>query len=114
MATKSVKTLASQLRSILKSRGFNVTDSFDDSTTLEYEIQRAIDKVNECRRFTPTKDKLYPEKYETTIISLSVCAFSKIGAEGQTSHSENGVTRNYTSGGDYPQDILNGIIPLAK
>ena len=48
------------------------------------------------------------------IIPLAITSFAKIGAEGQTSHSENGVVRNYTSGGDYPKDMLDEIIPLIK
>lgn len=111
---KSINTLANELRVSLKARNFNITDSADDMILLQTEVQRAIDKINECRRFTPTEDKPYPQRYESTIIPLCLCAFAKIGAEGQTSHSENGVTRNYTTGGDYPQDMLNGIIPLVK
>lgn len=111
---KSVNELAGTLKSILRSRGFNITDSSDDQTTLIYEVERAIAEVNKCRRFDPTKDNLYDSKYESVIIPLCLCAFAKVGAEGQTSHSENGIVRNYTTGGDYPSDILNGIIPLAK
>lgn len=114
MDNKDINELVGLLRSILISRGMNVTNSNDDTNLLTFEIQKAIDKVNECRRFVPTETKLYPKKYKTTIISLAVCSFAKIGAEGQTSHSENNITRNYTTGGDYPQDILDGIVPLAK
>ena len=111
---KSINTLTNELRVILKSRGMNVTDSNDDDILLQYEIKRAINEINRCRRFTPTDEKPYDVKYEDVIIPLCVCSFAKIGAEGQTSHSENGISRNYTTGGDYPSDILNGIIPLIK
>ena len=112
--TKSIGELTVTLKSILRARGFNVTDSPDDQIMLEYEVNRAIHEINRCRRFIPTNDKCYDEKYEDVIIPLCLCAFAKIGAEGQTIHSENGIVRNYTTGGDYPSDILNGIIPLAK
>lgn len=111
---KSIDELTDELRRKLIARDFNVTDSPMDTEDLQDEVKRAIDTINECRRFTPTEDKPYPQRYESTIIPLCLCAFAKIGAEGQTSHSENGITRNYTTGGDYPQDILNGIIPLIK
>ena len=101
-----------ELLQILKSRDFNISEN--DDFVLKYEITRAIEEINKCRRFKPVGDKLYDEKYESLIIPLCLCSFSKIGAEGQTSHSENGVTRNYTTGGDYPKDMLNGIIPLAR
>lgn len=104
--------LVSKLQVILNSKDFNVTDS--DKPLLEYEVERAIAEINKCRRFTQTNDALYDKKYESLIIPLCISAFAKSGAEGQTSHTENGIVRNYTSGGDYPKDMLNGIIPLVK
>ena len=45
---------------------------------------------------------------------MCVAAIAKIGAEGQTSHSENGVLRNYGSAIDYPRELLRQIVPLIK
>ena len=45
---------------------------------------------------------------------MCVAAIAKIGAEGQTSHSENGVLRNYGSAMDYPSELLRQIVPLIK
>lgn len=104
--------LVSELQVILTAKDFNVTDA--DKPLLEYEVKRAIAEINKCRRFTPTENVLYDKKYESLIIPLCISAFAKSGAEGQTSHTENGIVRNYTSGGDYPKDMLNGIIPLVK
>lgn len=99
-----------ELSDILKRRGFeNVSDE-----DIDYEIKRAIGQINRCRHFDPTDEKLYDPKYEDMIIPLALTAFAKIGAEGQSSHSENGIVRNYTSGGDYPKDMLDEIIPLIK
>lgn len=104
--------LVSKLQVVLNAKDFNITAS--DRPLLEYEVERAIAEINKCRRFTPTNDVLCDKKYESLIIPLCVSAFAKSGAEGQTSHTENGIVRNYTSGGDYPIDILNSIIPLIK
>ena len=104
--------LVSKLQSILKAKDFNVTES--DTPLLEYEVERAIAEINKCRRFTPTETVLYDKKYESLIIPLCVSAFAKSGAEGQISHTENGIVRTYTSGGDYPKELLRGIIPLIK
>lgn len=104
--------LTGALRNILIAKDFNISPK--DTPLLEYEIDRAISEINKCRRFTPTENSLYDKKYESLIIPLCVSAFAKSGAEGQTSHTENGIVRNYTSGGDYPKDMLNGIIPLVK
>lgn len=109
---KSVSDLTELLRTLLANRDFDV-EEIEDSV-LEYEINRAIQEINKCRRFDATEDKPYDLKYEHMIIPLSIAAFAKIGAEGQSRHSENGITRSYTSGGDYPKDVLNSIIPLIK
>ena len=44
---------------------------------------------------TPDDVTAVPAKYEVTQIMAVVAGFSTIGAEGQTSHSENGITRQW-------------------
>ena len=100
------------MKSLLISRDFDITDK--DTPTLKYEIKRAIAQINRCRRFKATEENPYDKKYEDLIIPLAISSFAKIGAEGQTVHSENGITRHYTSGGDYPKELLNEIIPLIR
>lgn len=104
--------LIDSLKNKLTARGFEIGDSDDE--IIEDEIDRAIKQINRCRHFDATDEKLYDPKYEDMIIPLALTAFAKIGAEGQSSHSENGIIRNYTSGGDYPKDMLEEIIPLIK
>lgn len=108
----SVSDLTKLLKKKLIARGFEITES--DNEIMDDEIKRAISQINRCRHFDPTDEKLYDPKYEDMIIPLALTAFAKIGAEGQSSHSENGIVRNYTSGGDYPKDMLDEIIPLIK
>ena len=105
-------TLVEELTTVLKARELDILDT--DKPILEYEIKRAVKQINRCRRFKPTDDKPYDEKYEDLIIPLSLTAFAKIGADGETVHSENGITRHYTSGGDYPIELLKEIVPLIK
>jgi hypothetical protein len=103
-------SLLTSLKVVLKTRGF---DTYED-IYLQYELDRAIGEINRCRRFTPTDKVKYDEKYEYLIIPMVTAAIAKIGAEGQTSHSENGVVRNYGSAGDYPKELLTQITPLIK
>ena len=106
---------ATKLRRKLRYRGFDISDNNDDDVLeSKDEIERAIREINRCRRFEPTETELFDLKYENLIIPLSISAFSKMGADGQTRHSENGVVRGYTGGGDYPKDILDSIVPLVK
>lgn len=81
---------------------------------LEKEIQSVIGVINRCRRFTPHDDILYDPKYEDKIIDLAVAGFAKNGAEGEISHTENGIMRQYGSAGRYPKEMLADIAPLAK
>ena len=110
MINENVSTLISKLRIVLSARGFQ---TYEDSY-LQFEIEQAISEINRCRRFTPDKKRLYDEKYEYLIIPMCVAAISKIGAEGQISHSENGVLRNYGTSIDYPKELISQIIPLIK
>lgn len=102
--------LLASLKTVLAARDF---DTFSDEY-LVFEINQAIATINRCRRFKPTEDKAYDPKYEYLIVPMCVSSLSKIGAEGQTSHSENGVTRYYDAGGEYPKALLQQIIPLIK
>lgn len=51
-----------------------------------------------------------PERYDHTQCELAVRMIARRGGEGQTSHSENGVSRTYGSVDD--EDILNRIPPF--
>ena len=112
MDDKTLSSFVSNLKSLLIARDFDITDK--DTPTLQYEIKRAIREINRCRRFNATDDNPYDSKYEDLIIPLAISSFAKIGAEGETVHSENGITRHYTSGGDYPKELLREIIPLIR
>lgn len=91
-----------------KARGFNI----DNDTAID-EIMDAISAVNERRRFIPTSEQLFEDKYKNLIVRLAICAIAKYGAEGQTSHSENGISRSYDGGSTYPKALLQEIVPLA-
>lgn len=99
-----------ELKAELKFRNIELPDD----VVLMSQIKRAIGEINRCRRFTPTSTQLYDKQYEDMIIPMCVYALSKVGIEGEVSHSENGVQRIYTSDQDYPEDLLAKIVPLVK
>ena len=109
---KQIQDLVASLRDVLIARDFNMTNMSDGY--LRTEILQAIGAINRCRRFTQTESELYDSKYEYLIIPMCVSSIAKIGAEGQNSHSEDGITRYYSSAGDYPKELLSQIIPLIK
>lgn len=52
-----------------------------------------------------------PEKYHALTCEIAVYLVNRRGAEGETSHSESGVSRSYESAG-IPDTYLRGITPL--
>lgn len=54
----------------------------------------------------------FPEKYETLACKLAVRFISRRGAEGESAHNENGISRSYATVDD--DDLLCVITPFAK
>jgi hypothetical protein len=52
-----------------------------------------------------------PTRYVGKQIEIAVYLYNKQGAEGQTAHSENGISRTYESA-DVPESMLRGIVPF--
>jgi hypothetical protein len=52
------------------------------------------------------------KKYEDLKVRIAVELYNKRGVEGQTSHSENGVSRSYASA-NVSEDLLREITPKA-
>lgn len=51
-----------------------------------------------------------PVKYETIQLEIAAYMLNKRGAEGQTAHSENGISRTYENA-DVPASMLKGVTP---
>lgn len=52
-----------------------------------------------------------PSRYEFLQCEIAAYLLNKRGAEGQVSHSENGISRTYGSA-DVPEDMLNAVTPM--
>lgn len=110
MTTKTISQLVEELKPLLD---YYEVDYPNDSI-LEMELKSAIGIINRCRRFTPTATALYDIKYEDKILPLTIAGFMKNGAEGEVSHTENGIMRQYGDNGKYPKNMLTDIVPLSK
>lgn len=51
-----------------------------------------------------------PVQYEHLQLEIAIYMLNKRGAEGQTSHSENGISRSYENA-DIPNSMLRSITP---
>ena len=52
-----------------------------------------------------------PPQYDWLQVAIALELYSKQGAEGQTAHTENGISRSYESGSVSPS-LLKQIIPM--
>ena len=106
---EAITKLQNKLMRKVKRLGFDVTD--DD---ISDEISDAINFVNNRRGFISTSTCLYEKKFDSIIIDLALASIAKYGAEGEMSHTENGIGRSYENGGKYPYTLIMQIPPLAR
>lgn len=67
--------------------------------------------LNKRYPFGPPESATVPTVYEHIQLQIAVELFSKRGAEGQTSHGENGISRTYESA-DISPSLLKKIVPV--
>ena len=67
--------------------------------------------LNRRYPFGVPENAVVPTAYEHIQLQIAVELFSKMGAEGQTAHGENGITRSYESA-DVSPSLLRRIIPV--
>lgn len=83
-----------------------------DEETLSAYLSIAGNKV--CRKAYPFDPAvtIVPDRYAHIQVEIAVYLLNKRGAEGQTAHSENGISRSYEDG-DVPPTLLRDIVPFA-
>ena len=67
--------------------------------------------LNRRYPFGVPEGALVPAIYENVQLRVAVELFSKMGAEGQTAHNENGVSRTWEAG-DVSPSLLKRIVPM--
>ena len=58
-----------------------------------------------------TDEPEVPSRYDFLQCEIAAYLLNKRGAEGQTQHSENGITRTYASA-DVPESLLGAVTPM--
>ena len=94
---------------------FEVLISPDNASTelLSFLLDQAEGIVlNQRYPFGPPDGAVMPAAYEHVQLQIAVELFSKMGAEGQTGHNENGVSRTWEAG-DVSPSLLRRIVPVA-
>ena len=104
-----VLELVEKLKARAEDRDITITDE-----EAQEEIQDALLEYYNDRHYTPTEAEPFEGIYAGIIIRLALSSIVKKGAEGEKSHTEGGVIRNYDTASDYPLSLTQKIIPLAK
>lgn len=88
-------------------------DSTTEDAMLTDHLQSAIEVVNERRNYTSTDEAIVEPQYKGIVVDLAIATYNKMGAEGQTSHSENGISRSYEAA-SYPTSLLALVMVKPK
>lgn len=87
----------------------------DGETDEVLSVYLAIAKDAIMQRLYPCKEDLtglkFPSKYDMLQVQIAQFLVNKQGAEGQVTHTENGIQRQYENGG-IPQSMLKTIVPF--
>ena len=85
-----------------------------NSTLLTSKIKTAYNEVKRARNYPGSYSQTMIDndmsKYESTISDIALYDYNLVGAEGQESSTENGVTRHYVN----RDSLFYGVIPLAR
>ena len=84
-----------------------------DKPVLLILVQRAIRKVCAKRYpfgYTETEKETAVVRYRDTIFAAAVYYWAKQGADGESNHSENGISRAY----EKEDDIYFDVVPMVK
>ena len=58
-----------------------------------------------------TEETEVPTRYDFLQCEIAAYLLNKRGAEGQTSHTENGISRSYASA-DVPESLIGAVTPM--
>lgn len=88
----------------------NTDEDWADSVILTY-LNIAGEKI--LNRAYPYDDSIteIPKRYNMLQCEIAAYLLNKRGAEGETSHSENGISRSYENA-DVPESLMANIVPF--
>lgn len=88
-------------------------ESFNEEL-LETKVNSAITEIKNKRRYPSsyTDDMIATDlgQFQDNIANLALFDYNMVGAQGESSHGENGVSRTYID----RRRLFSGVIPLAS
>lgn len=100
-----------ELIKLLKDRidGTDLAYYADKDGKLKYALKYAISMVNNRRGFKPTENEPFESRFEMNVLEGAVWYLGKIGAEGYSSTSENGVSVSWKELPEWLSTICGGV-----
>lgn len=99
-------TMLEKLHTIVDDGGTTPTDE-----VLSLYLAFAGDKIrNRLYPFGNGVEEV-PQRYASLQVEIAAYLYLKRGAEGETAHNENGISRSY-GGADVPAEMLAQIVPI--
>ena len=89
-----------------------MSDEYDEEKVSAYLTLAGRKIIDRAYPFDDTVTEV-PARYEMLQCEIASYLILKRGAEGQTSHGENGVQRSYESG-DVPESMLSEVVPFSR
>lgn len=89
-----------------------MTGETDEAMLSTYLTLAAGKILRRCYPFDDTVTAV-PDRYAHVQVQIAAYMVNKRGAEGETAHSENGVSRSYENG-DVPESLLREVVPFAS
>lgn len=90
--------------------GIKSEDTSEDEILSVYLDIAERKVLNRLYPFKPD-ETLIPAKYSFRVVEIAQYLYLRQGSEGETSHSENGISRSYEDAG-IPDSLLKDIIPM--
>lgn len=85
-----------------------IPNASETDSVLQFYLDCAKDIICEIRNSNEVESK-----YLNVQLQIAMELYSKVGAEGETSHSENGIARAYESA-DISPSLIKKITPIIK
>lgn len=100
-----------ELITLLKDRieGTDLAYYVDKDGKLKYALKYAISMVNNRRGYKPTETEPFEPRFEMNVLEGAVWYLGKIGAEGYSSTSENGVSVSWKELPEWLSTICGGV-----
>ena len=100
-----------ELITLLKDRieGTDLAYYADKDGKLKYALKYAISMVNNRLGYNPTETEPFEPRFEMNVLEGAVWYLGKIGAEGYSSTSENGVSVSWKELPEWLSTICGGV-----